>query len=88
MAGGAEDQDSKEGWLMNAIGISGGLLVVAFAIAIVLFYRMRRLRPQMAGYAAQRMCPACGLITPRSKASCLECGKAFVSDVAGRSNPN
>ena len=72
---------------MNAIGISGGLLVVAFAIAIVLFYyRMRRLRPQMAGYAAQRMCPACGLITPRSKASCLECGKAFVSDVVGRSN--
>ena len=28
-----------------------------------------------AGFAAQRMCPSCGLITPRSKALCLECGK-------------
>jgi hypothetical protein len=65
---------------MNAIGISGGLLAVIFAIALVLFFRMRRLRPQMAGYATQRMCPACGLITPRSKAACLECGKSFVSD--------
>jgi hypothetical protein len=26
---------------------------------------------------AQRMCPFCGLITPRHKAVCLECGKAF-----------
>ena len=33
---------------------------------------------QMAGYAAQRMCPACGLITPRSKTACLECGKVFL----------
>ena len=26
---------------------------------------------------AQRICPFCGLITPRSKSSCLECGKSF-----------
>jgi hypothetical protein len=65
---------------MNAIRISGGLLAVIVAIALVWFYRMRRLRPQMAGYAAQRMCPSCGLITPRSKAACVECGKAFVAD--------
>jgi len=69
---------------MNAIGISGGLLAVIVAIALVLFYRMRRLKPQMSGYAAQRMCPACGLITPRSKAACVECGKAFVADPAVR----
>jgi hypothetical protein len=24
-----------------------------------------------------RMCPFCGLITPRSKPFCLECGKSF-----------
>jgi predicted amidophosphoribosyltransferase len=69
---------------MNAIGVSVSLLVVVFAILLVLFYRMRRLKPQMAGYASQRMCPACGLITPRSKASCQECGKAFVNAPAGR----
>ena len=26
---------------------------------------------------SQRMCPFCGLITPRRKACCLECGKSF-----------
>jgi len=26
---------------------------------------------------SQRMCPFCGLITPRSKRFCLECGKSF-----------
>jgi hypothetical protein len=32
------------------------------------------------GYASQRMCPFCGLITPRSKPSCVECGKSFRGD--------
>ena len=36
-----------------------------------------RLKPQMAGFGSQRMCPACGLITSRSKVFCLECGKPF-----------
>ena len=35
------------------------------------------LTPQARGVRAQRMCPFCGLITPRAKASCLECGKSF-----------
>jgi hypothetical protein len=61
---------------MNLIGIC--MSVVAVVVGALLFYRMRRLRPQMAGYAAQRMCPACGLITPRSKTACLECGKVFL----------
>jgi predicted amidophosphoribosyltransferase len=26
-------------------------------------------------YGSQRMCPFCGLITPRSNRLCLECGK-------------
>jgi hypothetical protein len=28
-------------------------------------------------FRAQRMCPFCGLITPRQKRCCLECGKAL-----------
>jgi len=35
------------------------------------------LKPQDREFASQRMCPFCGLITPRSKAFCLECGKSF-----------
>jgi hypothetical protein len=27
--------------------------------------------------ATQRICPFCSLITPRSNAFCLECGKSF-----------
>jgi hypothetical protein len=33
------------------------------------------LRPQAREVRSQRMCPFCGLITPRAKRSCLECGK-------------
>jgi hypothetical protein len=62
---------------MSAVVVGAGLLVVVFAV--VLAYRIRRLKPQMAGYASQRMCPACGLITPRAKATCLECGKVLLS---------
>jgi len=41
-----------------------------------------RLPPQVRGYASQRMCPFCGLITPRSKSSCLECGKSLAPATA------
>jgi len=33
--------------------------------------------PPVRGFASQRMCPFCGLITPRSKTCCLECGKSL-----------
>jgi len=33
------------------------------------------LRPQTQQVGSQRMCPFCGLITPRAKRLCLECGK-------------
>jgi len=33
------------------------------------------LRPQSQQFQSQRMCPFCGLITPRAKRFCLECGK-------------
>jgi hypothetical protein len=35
------------------------------------------LAPQAREVRSQRMCPFCGLITPRSKSSCLECGKSL-----------
>jgi hypothetical protein len=62
---------------MNATGISLGLLIVLFTIALV--YWMHKLKPQMTGFRSQRMCPSCGLITSRLKARCLECGVASIS---------
>ena len=35
------------------------------------------LTPRMREVRTQRMCPFCGLVTPRSK-TCLECGKTLV----------
>ncbi len=34
-------------------------------------------RPQAQEVRSQRMCPFCGLITPRVKRVCLECGKSL-----------
>lgn len=64
---------------MNATSIFLGLLIVLFMI--LLFRWMHRLKPQLAGVQSQRMCPSCGLITSRLKASCLECGKPFTAVV-------
>jgi hypothetical protein len=36
------------------------------------------LTPQMREVRTQRMCPFCGLVTPSSNRSCLECGKTLV----------
>ena len=62
---------------MSAISISLGLLIAV--LAILLLYKIRRLKPQVAGYGLQRMCPFCGLITSRLKAHCLECGKSLIA---------
>jgi hypothetical protein len=35
------------------------------------------IKPQANEFAPQRMCPFCGLITPRGKVYCLECGKSL-----------
>ena len=64
---------------MNAASIFLGLLIVLFMI--LLLHWMRKLKPQIAGVQSQRMCPSCGLITSRLKASCLECGKPFTAVV-------
>jgi hypothetical protein len=60
---------------MSAIGISLGLLMAVFAILVL--YKIRMRKPQVTGYGSQRMCPFCGLITSRSKADCLECGRSL-----------
>jgi hypothetical protein len=62
---------------MGTIWICVG--VVAVVLALLAAYRLRRMKPQMAGYASQRMCPACGLITPRANLACLECGKVITA---------
>jgi hypothetical protein len=36
-----------------------------------------KLKPETQVMGTQRMCPFCGLITPRAKGKCLECGKSF-----------
>jgi len=64
---------------MNATTISFGLFIVLFAT--MLLHWMRKLKPQIAGYGTQRMCPSRGLITSRLKACCVECGKSFTGEV-------
>ena len=64
---------------MSATSISLGLLIVLFVI--LLLQRMRTLKPQIAGFRSQRMCPSCGLITSRPRERCLECGKPFTAVV-------
>ena len=62
---------------MNAISIFAGLLIAL--LAILLLYKMSKLKLQVAGYGSQRMCPSCGLITSRLKACCSECGKSLTA---------
>jgi len=61
---------------MSATSISFVLIIAVFTI--LLLYRMHRLKPHIAGFRSQRMCPACGLITSRLKTCCLECGKSLL----------
>jgi len=39
--------------------------------------------PHDGDFASQRMCPFCGLITPRHETSCLECGHTLSKLPAG-----
>jgi hypothetical protein len=62
---------------MSATSISFGLLIAL--LAILLLYKMRKLKPRVAGVGAQRMCASCGLITSRLRACCLECSKSLTT---------
>ncbi len=35
------------------------------------------MEPHDGDFASQRICPFCGLITPRHETGCLECGRTF-----------
>jgi len=48
--------------------------ITRYARNLTAAIRSKLTRPQ-AGFRSQRICPYCGLITSRSKAFCLECGK-------------
>jgi hypothetical protein len=61
---------------MNANGVFVGLLIGLFTL--LLLYRTRRRKLQLAGPGSQRMCPSCGLITSRLKRRCLECGESLL----------
>ena len=39
--------------------------------------KLQGMKPRDDAFAPQRMCPFCGLITPRCKRYCLECGKSL-----------
>ena len=39
--------------------------------------QMLRMEAHDGDFASQRVCPFCGLITPRYETCCLECGKAL-----------
>jgi hypothetical protein len=73
------DVELVKGHSMNATTIFFCVLIVL--LATLLLHWMRRLRPRIAEYGTQRMCPSCGLITSRLKASCLECGKPLTAVV-------
>ena len=71
---------------MSAISTHFGLLIALFVI--LLLRPRRKVKPETAAYGSQRMCPACGLITSRLEACCLECGESLtavkVTQIVGR----
>jgi hypothetical protein len=60
-----------------SIGILVGLLIAL--LASLLLYPRRKAKPGIVVYGSQRMCPACGLITSRVEACCLECGESLTA---------
>lgn len=47
------------------------------SVADKLSERVAAGKPRSQDFGSQRMCPFCGLITPRAKRLCLECGKSL-----------
>ena len=63
---------------MTAISICARLLLAAM-VFLVIYLSRRKAQPKLAAFAAQRMCPHCGRITPRAGAACLECGEILTN---------
>jgi len=63
---------SPDGSQTRGVGSEGETMksVLAFFAQLLAI-----LRPEARQFQSQRMCPFCGLITPRARRCCLECGK-------------
>jgi len=53
------------------------LATIMFSFVYLFWHTPKQLK--MAVCDAQRMCPHCGRITPRTQAACLECGGALIT---------
>jgi len=53
-------------------------LLFAIVIFSAIYISWQKPQQKLAVAAAQRMCPHCGRITPRSEAACLECGGPLI----------
>jgi hypothetical protein len=62
---------------MNITSVCVGLIFAALAYLGFYLFQRRTVDPRGPAIGAQRMCPHCGRITARSRAACLECGKAL-----------
>jgi hypothetical protein len=67
-------------WNTSGVPFRKGLRRRFALIADSLKKLLGTMNPPAQDRGSQRMCPFCGLITPRSKGSCLECGKSFRGD--------
>jgi hypothetical protein len=47
------------------------------ALLVASLRKLFKIERHVGDFASQRICPFCGLITPRYEACCLECGGAF-----------
>ena len=47
------------------------------AFVIASLRKFLKMEPHDDDFACQRMCPFCGLITPRRETRCLECGEVL-----------
>ena len=48
-----------------------------FAFLAASLRKLLKIERHAGDFASQRICPSCGLITPRHEACCLECGGTF-----------
>jgi hypothetical protein len=54
-------------------------LLLATIVFLIIYRARTRQQEVVPAFPAQRMCPHCGRITPRSEAACLECGGSLAT---------
>jgi hypothetical protein len=63
----------------NKMSTIAKMVKVSKRLFLAVYVSRGKLKPQFPALGSQRMCPNCGRITSRSKAACLECGKALTA---------